>query len=230
MIKKFEEKRHKRNGWSINTPINEMYVKMIEEVAELGYEINLFRETEIIKECADVANYAYIIADICRLRMNYNDLSNIKLEVPKNYISEIVTQDSFGYVSPIIFFQGCNIRCKGCHNPGLFDITKGVTKTAKDIVKDIITSLFDYKAVTYQGGEPTLQEDALFSLMKFFYDIGVYNILYTGNKLFDVPNRIKKLCHVIKVGQYGSDQHVYHTIDLLELPDQFTTYFRVKEF
>ena len=61
-----------------------------------------------------------------------------------------------------VFLQGCNLRCKCCHNPDTWDIRGGTEYTAEEIVNKALR----YKAyfgkeggITLTGGEPLLQSE-----------------------------------------------------------------------
>ena len=60
-----------------------------------------------------------------------------------------------------IWFQGCNIGCRGCCNPGYQPlISKHIISL--DELMDIIAQAskeFGIEGVTYTGGEPTLQQN-----------------------------------------------------------------------
>lgn len=58
-----------------------------------------------------------------------------------------------------VFFQGCNHKCKGCHNPHTWDIEGGYLTTTTDILRDYAEDpLLD--GLTLTGGEPFLQPAA----------------------------------------------------------------------
>jgi len=65
----------------------------------------------------------------------------------------------------VVFFEGCDFRCRYCHNYKLLEFTH---KTDLEKTKE---TLKEYKkfvnAVVFTGGEPTLQPEALLELLKF---------------------------------------------------------------
>ena len=79
----------------------------------------------------------------------------------------------------VIFTQGCPHRCEGCHNPQTFDYDGGyevdVDKLLEDIDKNPILD-----GVTFSGGEPVIQAEALLPLAKAVKDRGLHLMLYSG--------------------------------------------------
>lgn len=68
----------------------------------------------------------------------------------------------------VIFTAGCPHRCYNCHNPQSWDITKG-TKEKIDRVAERILTLFSegcYSGITFSGGDPLMQHEALEKLIK----------------------------------------------------------------
>ncbi|MGE5381582.1 MAG: anaerobic ribonucleoside-triphosphate reductase activating protein [Methylocystaceae bacterium] len=66
-----------------------------------------------------------------------------------------------------IFFQGCPHHCKGCHNPDTWDSNGGEELTIQetlDLLARYITPL--HQGITFSGGEPFLQAEALLKLVK----------------------------------------------------------------
>ena len=62
----------------------------------------------------------------------------------------------------VVFLQGCNLRCKCCHNPDTWDMTGGTEYSSEEIVNKVLR----YKAyfgkeggITLSGGEPLLQSE-----------------------------------------------------------------------
>lgn len=92
----------------------------------------------------------------------------------KGYIHSL---ESFGTVDGpgtrfVVFLQGCNLRCKYCHNPDtwkLNETTKNVTKqmTALEILQEYENvKEFVKGGITVTGGEPLLQLPFLIELSK----------------------------------------------------------------
>lgn len=61
----------------------------------------------------------------------------------------------------IIWFQGCNLGCLGCFNPETWNFEGGEHYSVGDIL-DFIKS----PGLTISGGEPFLQADELYSLLR----------------------------------------------------------------
>jgi anaerobic ribonucleoside-triphosphate reductase activating protein len=65
----------------------------------------------------------------------------------------------------VIFTQGCDMHCEGCHNPSTWDKNGGYLITFDEILQKIAANpLLD--GVTLSGGEPFLQAKALSELVK----------------------------------------------------------------
>lgn len=81
--------------------------------------------------------------------------------------------ESFGTVDGpgiryVVFFQGCPLRCKYCHNPDTWDIKKGKQVSADEILKkaDGVREFLKGGGITATGGEPLVQIDFLIELFK----------------------------------------------------------------
>lgn len=79
-----------------------------------------------------------------------------------------------------IWFQGCNRRCKGCMSDSSRPLNGGKLASISKLC-DVIFSQTGIEGVTISGGEPFLQPEALYSLLKRIRNnssLGV--IVYTG--------------------------------------------------
>ena len=64
-----------------------------------------------------------------------------------------------GYISAIVFTQGCNIRCKYCHNPELLPISADTSYSEEEILYYLEKRKKCLEGLVITGGEPTLQAD-----------------------------------------------------------------------
>ena len=100
----------------------------------------------------------------------------------------IHSYESFGTVDGpgirfVIFFQGCPMRCKYCHNPDTWQVGGGREVSAEDAVKEALKykSYFGQKGgVTATGGEPMLQLSFLTELFSRLKAKGVHTCLDTS--------------------------------------------------
>lgn len=104
-------------------------------------------------------------------------------------------------VRTVIFFQGCNQYCEGCHNKQTWDIEKGKNYSVKELF-DEIYSKSPYKKITISGGEPLLQSEALRELLLLLNEYNYDIALYTSYDFENVPKDIIKLLKYIKCGRY----------------------------
>lgn len=84
----------------------------------------------------------------------------------------------------VVFFQGCHLRCKYCHNRDTWDTGVGQVISLNDLI-DKITNYSNYfKAsnggVTLSGGEPLLQQDFLISLLKELKKLHIHSAIDTS--------------------------------------------------
>ncbi len=91
-----------------------------------------------------------------------------------NKTASIDSIETFGLVDgpgirTVIFFTGCKLRCKYCHNPEMWQ-KKEDNYTVEEILEKIKRSKPYFKrnngGVTFSGGEPLLQVDFLIELSK----------------------------------------------------------------
>lgn len=64
-----------------------------------------------------------------------------------------------GYISAIVFTQGCNIRCKYCHNPELLSVQADTNYSEEEILFYLEKRKNCLEGLVITGGEPTLQPD-----------------------------------------------------------------------
>ena len=102
-------------------------------------------------------------------------------------------------IRSLVFFQGCDIHCPGCHNPSSWDIKAGTEYSVSELAEQIKAGSFN-KKVTITGGEPLMQKDALIELLNELKDLDV--VVYTGHQKEDVPDEVWKLTTFVKCGPF----------------------------
>lgn len=105
-----------------------------------------------------------------------------------------------------IWFQGCNIHCKGCCNPDYQPLVPKNILSLEELIS-IITEAkdkFGIEGVTYSGGEPTLQQNLLL-LTEEIHKLGLGVISFTGRKYEEVKDNILAGCDAVLDGAYEAD-------------------------
>jgi len=102
-------------------------------------------------------------------------------------------------IRTVLYVQGCDKRCKGCHNPSTWEINAGESIEISKLVKELKSKVKNRK-LTISGGEPLLQYDAILELVKLLPEFNI--VLYTGKNIEEVPKEILKYIDYIKVGEY----------------------------
>ncbi len=95
--------------------------------------------------------------------------------------------ETFGLVDgpgirTVVFLSGCNLRCKFCHNPEMWKMSKK-DYTSTDIVNKVLRSKPYFKnngGVTFSGGEPLLQYDFLVETCKKLKEEDIHICLDTA--------------------------------------------------
>ena len=101
----------------------------------------------------------------------------------------------------VVFVQGCDKRCPGCHNPGSWDKKGGILYSVEDLVGKIV-GIAETHRVTISGGEPLLQLAATMDLARSLKDKGFDLCLYTGREESEVPREIYTVFDAVKTGPY----------------------------
>ena len=101
-----------------------------------------------------------------------------------------------------IWFQGCNIRCKGCCNPDYQQLVPKNLMTLDEIISIIKETQkeFGIEGVTFSGGEPSLQQN-LPILTNKIKELGLGVISFTGYNYEDVKDCFVG-CDVVLDGAY----------------------------
>jgi anaerobic ribonucleoside-triphosphate reductase activating protein len=84
-----------------------------------------------------------------------------------------------------IFMQGCNKDCAGCHNPEARPLTGGAVFTADALFEKIRSNPL-LTGVTFSGGEPLLQAEALIPLAERIAEAKLSLAIYTGDTMEEI--------------------------------------------
>ena len=116
----------------------------------------------------------------------------------------IHSTESFGTVDGpgirfVVFFQGCPMRCKYCHNPDTWDFSGGKEMTAEELMReyDSYKEFLKSGGITATGGEPLAQPEFLAELFSLAKSKGVHTCLDTSAGVYD-PAHPEKTDEVLK--------------------------------
>ena len=79
----------------------------------------------------------------------------------------------------VIFTQGCNHKCEGCHNPQTHDFNGGYEESIENFLNDINENPL-LKGVTLSGGEPFEQAVVICVLCDMLKEKNLDIVTYTG--------------------------------------------------
>lgn len=110
----------------------------------------------------------------------------------------IHSTESFGTVDGpgvrfVVFFQGCPLRCRYCHNPDTWDFSGGREVTAEELLKeyDSYKEFLKSGGITATGGEPLAQPEFLAELFRMAKAKGIHTCLDTSAGCFDPSDTSK---------------------------------------
>lgn len=103
-------------------------------------------------------------------------------------VGHIHSMESMGLVDgpgirSVVFFQGCALRCKFCHNPDTWEFQGGEEMTPEALVKKISRFKPYFKqngGVTFSGGESLMQPEFLLKTLKLCKQEGIHTCIDTA--------------------------------------------------
>ena len=95
-------------------------------------------------------------------------------------------------IRTVIWTQGCNHHCKGCHNPETWSFDSGYLVDVDSVIKEI-DSLTGQDGITLSGGDPFYQVDACTLIAKHCKDKKLNVWCYTGFVYEDLIKDTKML-------------------------------------
>ena len=111
----------------------------------------------------------------------------------------------------VVFFQGCHLRCKCCHNPDTWSFSEGTEYTAEEIVKRVLRyrEYFGKEGgITLSGGEPLLQADFAHEIFSLCHQNGINTCLDTSGSILtdSVKALLKETDRVLLDIKYTSEE------------------------
>jgi len=117
----------------------------------------------------------------------------------------------------VAFFQGCNLRCKCCHNPDTWDMTEGDEYSASEVIEKALRfrEYFGNKGgITLSGGEPLMQSDFACEIFRLAKENNINTCLDTsGSILNDSVKKMLKLTDIVLLDyKYTSDEQYIENV------------------
>ncbi len=94
----------------------------------------------------------------------------------------------------VVFLQGCDLRCRCCHNPDTWERGGGKEYTVSEVMEKV-TRCREYfglrGGITVSGGEPLLQPEFTKALFDASHDVGINTCLDTSGCI--LTHKVKEL-------------------------------------
>ncbi len=134
----------------------------------------------------------------------------------------------------VVFFAGCPIRCRYCHNPDTWEMSAGKEVTADEIVEKAKRYKPYFKnggGITLSGGEPMLQPEFALEIMEKCRDAGISACIDTsGSVLNDRVKAALRCAELVLLDVKHTDPRIYHELTGGNLEDNraFLDYCRAE--
>ena len=120
----------------------------------------------------------------------------------------------------VVFFQGCALRCKYCHNPETWTPNGGEEYTPERHVKKI-ESFKSYFAtsgggVTFSGGDPLRQPEFLLEVLKLCKQRGIHTCIDTAGYGLGEYDEILKYTDLVLFDIKDYTREGYKNVTLME--------------
>lgn len=120
-------------------------------------------------------------------------------------IGYIHSMESMGLVDgpgirTVVFFQGCALRCKFCHNPDTWAFGSGEAMTPEELVGKIRRFKPYFKkdgGVTFSGGEPLMQPEFLLEVLRLCKEEEIHTCIDTAGFGLGNYDEILKLTDLV---------------------------------
>lgn len=100
----------------------------------------------------------------------------------------------------VIFLQGCQHFCPGCHNPDTWDFENGEEVSVEKLAADISFRKY-IDGITLSGGDPFYQQEECLKLLDLLPDMNVW--IYTGFEFDEIKDtELAKRADVLVTGPF----------------------------
>ena len=101
----------------------------------------------------------------------------------------------------VVFTQGCEHHCKGCHNPDSWDFDGGEEWSVEDIASWYKKCFNLRDGLTLSGGDPFYQQEECLKLIDLLPSVNVW--IYTGFDYDEIKDtELAKRADVLVTGKY----------------------------
>ena len=129
-----------------------------------------------------------------------------------NSIETLGTLDGPG-VRFVVFLQGCQLRCKYCHNPETWSMEGESQIVSSDELIERIEKYRNYfgedGGVTFSGGEPLLQPEFLVDMLKKCREKNIHTVIDTAGVGFGDYDEILRLVDLVILDVKAVDANEY---------------------
>jgi anaerobic ribonucleoside-triphosphate reductase activating protein len=123
--------------------------------------------------------------------------NNVKLRISGILPYSFVNGDG---TRTVVFVQGCEHHCPGCHNPETWDFNGGEEVPVEWIV-DTYKRCKYADGITISGGDPFYQQEACVELLKLLPGVNVW--IYTGFEYEDIcDTELAQMADVLVTGPF----------------------------
>ena len=113
-----------------------------------------------------------------------------------------------------IWVQGCSMHCEGCANSHMWNFDGGTSYKLEDFIEIIKRYKDKIEGVTWLGGEPLEQIQAVTEISKAVQKLGLSVIVFTGYEFKDLESNVDfkelaKYTDILIDGRYEQDKTDY---------------------
>jgi pyruvate formate lyase activating enzyme len=112
----------------------------------------------------------------------------------------------------VVFMQGCNLRCRYCHNPDTWRRACGTIYSPQELLEKVIKFKPYFKrngGITVSGGEPLLQAGFLYEFFKLLKEENIHTALDTAGLLNEQVKKLLTLTDLVILDIKHSDEAGY---------------------